>query len=142
MAERILGMKRFGHGGGGVGVLAVTVLWAGCGLVDPPNCTASIEPAVVVWIYDGVTGEPAAHGAQGWVRDGDYTDPLIPYHMATGDPASVVSMRAADERPGTYDVHVEKAGYLPWVETGVRARSGVCHVRTVELVANLVRQEP
>lgn len=124
------------------GLVAALGLWAsGCGLLDPVVCTTSVEPAIVVWVYDAATGEPAAYGAEGTVRDGDYVDPLRPAVSATADPTSLLSFRAADERPGSYEVRVAKDGYEPWVRTGVHARSGKCHVETVELDAHLVPLE-
>jgi hypothetical protein len=122
-----------------IGMVGVVSMGVGpCELLDPVLCTASSEPAVVVWVYDAETGSPAAHGATGWVREGAYTDTLTPYHFASGNPESLLSLRGADERPGTYEVRVEKAGYEPWTRTGVRARPGTCHVQTVDVDAHLV----
>jgi hypothetical protein len=124
------------------GLVAALALWAGgCGLLDPVVCTTGIEPAILVWVYDAATGEPAAYGAEGTVRDGAYVDPLRPAVHASPDPTSLLSFRAADERPGTYEIRVAKDGYEPWVRTGVHAGMGTCHVRTVDLDAHLVPLE-
>jgi hypothetical protein len=118
-------------------------VWPFCGppaviMLDPVACPDSVEPALVVEIYDDGTGLPAADGATGWVRDGDYVDELRPHEFLGTDEPVLVSLSAADERPGRYDVSVEKAGYERWTRTDVRVRSGVCNVRTVRLRADLV----
>jgi hypothetical protein len=100
-------------------------------------CRGSIEPAVVVVIRDAATGTPLAQRAWGVVRDGLYTDSLRPNQSETADQATLFSRRAADERPGTYDVEVRAEGYRTWQTRGVRVGRDACHVRTVVLHARL-----
>ena len=108
---------------------------AGCGALGPHACDTGIRPAVEVVVTDAVTGQPAAGGAAGVVRDGAYVDSLR-FARGSGD-GTVLSLRAADERPGTYAVEVRKPGYLPWTAAGVRVGRGDCHVRTVTVHAAL-----
>lgn len=114
------------------------VAWAmvaGCdGWPTGHACTFDVVPAIVVEIYDGDTGEPAAYAAVGYVQDGDYTDALTPY---SGLDSRMVSRRAADERPGKYDVFVSHEGYADWLRPDVRVGKGSCHVKTVRLRADL-----
>jgi hypothetical protein len=42
------------------------------------------------------------------------------------------------ERPGMYTVEVVHPWYQPWTREGVWVRSGECHVKTVNLRAELV----
>jgi hypothetical protein len=120
-------------------VLAVTgaIALSGCGILDA-GCGTGTVPAIVVEIYDSMTGNPAAYEAEGWVEDGSYMDPLTPYGSITDDPTTLFSLRAAVERTGTYDVFVEKEGYEDWTATNVEVQQGRCHVRTRVLFAELV----
>src|SRR5688572_11785811 len=100
-------------------------------------CPAVITPAIVVEIRDARTGAPVANGARGAVHDGPYTDSLTPYEGIGLDPTTLVSRRAADERPGTYAVEVNHPGYRTWSVAGVRAVAGTCGVRTRRISASL-----
>lgn len=117
---------------------AFAALLAGCDILElPRNCTTSVEPAIVVAIYDAASGAPIAASASGYVQDGSFTDVLKPSGFLGGQPGTMVSRRAADERPGTYDVFVTHEGYVPWSALDVRAADGSCHVRTRTLHADL-----
>ena len=86
-------------------LLALLPALGQCGaLVD---CDTGIAPAVVVEVRDANTGEPAAAGSLGTVRDGSYTDSLYQYRSAGGVP---LALAGPDERPGTYTVTIEKVG--------------------------------
>jgi hypothetical protein len=113
---------------------AFAVAAAECG-TEPYVCTQSVEPAIVVEIRDSVTGTPLADGARGVARDDTYADSLMP--AAWDAQHEMTHRRAADERPGTYDVAIEHPGYLTWVQLSVEVRGGVCHVETVGLHALL-----
>jgi hypothetical protein len=124
------------------------VLCAACtdsaGPGDGIVCTASVEPAIVVRLVDGATGSEGLPGFPysddltrrrfGWVQDGGYVDSLRASSM---NEDTLRSVKAADERPGTYNVLVRFDGYGDWRAFGVVVERGVCHVRTVELRAVL-----
>jgi hypothetical protein len=114
-------------------LLALLPFLGQCGvLVD---CDTGIAPAVVVEVLDANTGEPAAAGALGTVRDGSYMDSLYQYRSAGGVP---LALAGADERPRTYTVTIEKVGYETWAVTGVRVEDSNCHVETAFLSAELI----
>ena len=115
----------------------LTAWIAACDVGGPVACTGSVEPAVVVEIRDARTGVPLAERAAGAVREGAFVDSLTPYAFLGSDPSSMYSRRAANERPGRYEVEVQLAGYLPWAAGDVRVADGQCHVRTVTLQARL-----
>ncbi|MFN9204795.1 MAG: carboxypeptidase-like regulatory domain-containing protein [Gemmatimonas sp.] len=46
----------------------------------------------------------------------------------------------AYESPGTYTVVLEVPGYLRWERTGIRVRADQCHVKTVQVTADLRRE--
>ena len=118
-------------------VLALVTILCGCDL-GGTVCPQSVEPAIRVEVRDAATGAAAAEDATGFVRDGAYTDSL---RVTGGDSSGAFIMSAAEERAGTYDVFIEKAGYRNWMQSGVRVRSGECNVMTVTLQAQLERPE-
>ncbi len=109
-------------------------------------CTASVEPAIEVRLVDGTTGMEGlpglGHSAElttrqlGTVRDGGYVDSLRVRGFSKED--ALLSVVAAPERPGRYDVLVRIDGYGDWRALGVTVEGGVCHVQTVELRAVLL----
>jgi hypothetical protein len=101
------------------------------------SCPAVVNPAIVVEIRDARTDAPVANGARGAVHEGAYVDSLTPYEGFGTAPFTLVSRRAADERPGTYSVEVNHPGYRAWNVAGVRAVSGQCGVETRRLSAAL-----
>jgi hypothetical protein len=103
---------------------------AGCS--EWGSCTLSVEPGVVVEIRDAADGTPIAATASGTITDGGFQDSLRLYDGS-------LSRAGADERAGTYRVHVVHAGYVPWEQTGVRVRDTGCHVDTVTLRTDLQR---
>ncbi len=104
-------------------------------------CTASVEPAIVVRLVDGVTGMEGLPGFAlmarpfGTVRDGGYVDSL---RVRGFSEDALLSVAAAGERPGRYDVLVRIGSYGDWSALGVTVEGGVCHVQTVELRAVLL----
>jgi hypothetical protein len=69
------------------------------------------------------------------VEDGAFADslPIIGYDAAMVPRV----LGAAGERPGTYSVRIERAGYEAWDTSGVSVRAGECGVIPVQLVAHL-----
>ena len=117
-------------------VLSVSLLaLAACS--DGMVCTTSVEPAVVVEIRDAVDDVPIAAGAQGWVREGTFSDSLGAYGVT--ESGALVSRAGAYEREGTYAVEVTHPGYATWARGGVRVSGDGCHVETANLQAHLVR---
>lgn len=121
--------------------LGIIATLTACDALAPKgDCTASVEPAIVVEITDARTGGPLARNAVGLVRDGNYVDSLRPYGFHSSDPATMYSRRAADERAGSYTVQLSVAGYQPWTALNVRVQDGGCHVSTRTLQARLQPQ--
>jgi len=101
-------------------------------------CTASVERALEVRVEDAVSGQPIAQGATGWARDGAFTDSLsVVGWDGSGGEMTATTLGGVYERPGRYDIQIQRPGYAGWDTTGVRARKGSCHVETVRLVARL-----
>ena len=126
---------------------ALAAAVAGCdgsaSLNAPPDdgglvCTASVEPGILVEVTDARTGAHVARDAAGAVREGSFVDSLRPAVSRGIPPAdTLVSLQAAPERAGTYEVTVTRAGYRPWSQQGVRVTRGSCHVNTVTVAARL-----
>lgn len=122
----------------GPAIIVTVVSLAGCSNPGASYaCTAVVTPAIVVEIRDATSGAPLANGARGAVHDGAYVDSLTPYEGIGPDPNTLISRRAADERPGNYAIEITHAGYRPWTVAGVRAVAGVCGVITRRVSALL-----
>ncbi len=118
-------------------VAAVAGVVAGCRDVTADDasgvvCTLEARPGLLVTVRDSVTGA-AVSDAQVGARRGAAAD--------TARGGAVRSDGAlyalAHERPGTYAVRVERAGYRVWERAGVEVSADRCHVRTVALTALL-----
>ena len=92
-------------------------------------CTANVEPGIWVHLYDRATGERLFLG-RGFVRSGTYTDTLRP----NGDGVYVT----ADEHRGTFTLHVEQVGYIPFERSGIVVTGGRCHVNPAVVYVTLV----
>jgi hypothetical protein len=115
-----------------VALTSAVLLASGCG--EYPTCPQWSFPAVSLRVTSAATGAPLVD-ARGEVRDGDYRDSLE--NFLDG------SYQAAPNRPGTYSVHLEQAGYAPWDTSGmaVQAVGGdVC--TTVDTEFATARLEP
>jgi hypothetical protein len=114
-------------------LLAVSAgLAAGCNLPFTDACTTDFRHGVVVEVRDSLTDAPAAAGARLIVRDGAYADTSD--QLPFTDP---LTLRAAGERGGTYDVTVEKLDYRDWTRARVRVLEDECHVIPVRIEARL-----
>lgn len=102
-------------------------------LFDTRLCTTDVRFGIVVEVRDAVTGAPAATSARLTVRDGEYVETVETPWPAT----DALILQAAAERRGTYDVTVQKSGYLDWTRADVRVREDECHVIPVQLDARL-----
>jgi hypothetical protein len=113
-------------------VVAAAGATAACDLPFTGACTADFRYGIVVEVRDSVTGEPAADGARLIVRDGAYADTSdqLPF-------TEPLTLRAAGERGGRYDITVEKPDYREWTRTRVRVWEDGCHVIPVRLEARL-----
>jgi hypothetical protein len=111
-------------------ILALTLAVAGCDLFTKPGepCTDALFPGIAVQVRDSVTGSSTGIGAIVVATDGAFVD--------TGSSVSGI-YALAYERPGTYTVTVEQAGYLKWTNSGVVVTRGECHVSTVNIIARL-----
>ena len=119
-----------------IGVLAVVVFLSGCLEVESPIlCTTEYVYGIYVLIRDAETDEPAASDAAVTVRDEKYIEELN-IMPSVGDSAPLCAY-GAGERPGTYNITVEKPGYMKWERSGVAVTADECHVRRVTVNAYL-----
>ncbi len=108
------------------------------GCSEPSDCTLIASPDVVVYVVDSVSGLPAAMGARGAVERGVFRDSLRPFEargLAPND--TVISLQANGQGAGSYRVTVEKVGYYPWEQTGVRITPNPCRYTSATLTAKL-----
>ena len=116
--SRLVHLIRWGPRG------ATALFLGGCGVFEPDDCNTGIIPAVTVAVVDAATGQPAAAGARGYVQDGSYRDSLRLIRWDAQDRPT--HLGAADARPGTYAIVVERSGYAPWSASNVRT-GGRCN---------------
>jgi hypothetical protein len=106
------------------------------GCTDPGACTLDILPAITVRALEAGTGKNVTDSAQGAVSEGAFVDSLRPAQVDAAGNVQLLS--AADERAGTYEVFVERAGYQAVSLSAVEVREGDCHVHTVALDLTMV----
>ncbi|MGV3709875.1 MAG: hypothetical protein ACO1Q7_13655 [Gemmatimonas sp.] len=103
----------------------------GCG-----DCVLVGVSAVTVNFTDSLSNAAPARATL-VVSDGPYRDSVTANKL--GD---LLSLSAATEREGTYQVNVHADGYQMWTQSGVRAsrRGGTCdYLRGARLNARMVR---
>lgn len=116
-----------------LGILAAFPLAVAC-QADQIVCPQAILSPIIVEVRDAATGAPAAVGATGEIRSGDFVSPLV-LLGATED----LELYSSGP-PATYDVVVRKSGYRDWTRSGVYVQGGTCGVaRSIVLRANLER---
>jgi hypothetical protein len=120
--------------------LVTTRLVSACS--DPGVCTTDILPAVAVEVRDASTDGFIAGLVRGVVTDGAFEDSLRVIGSLGTDPPVQTTLGGADERAGTYEVHLEAAAYEAWDTAGVRVTRDDCHVRTATFTARLAPTGP
>jgi hypothetical protein len=120
-------------------VLAITVSACDSTSEESIACTEEVTPAIEAEVRNAETGAPEAEGAVAVATDGAYADTLdaAKSEEYRGE-LVLISLAGAGERPGTYDVVVEKQGFTTWTRTGVEPDVGECGVQTETLEAELV----
>lgn len=114
-----------------LGLTVLIALLSGCS--EGFGCLQGAYPAIAVSVTAAGEAAPVL-GARGEIIEGSYRDSLL----ETGQGR----YQAGEERPGTYAVHLEHAGYAAWDTTGVfvSERGGDCsNVVTQEIHARLRR---
>lgn len=115
-----------------LGLIMLTVLLGGCS--EGVSCLQGIYPAIGVRVT-AVGEAPPVLGAQGEVIDGSYRDSLL---------ESGGGHYYAGERPGTYAVHLERAGYSAWDTTGIFVfeTGGDCSTLVTQQIHARLRPNP
>ncbi|MBW3571166.1 MAG: hypothetical protein KY467_08670 [Gemmatimonadetes bacterium] len=93
-------------------------------------CPQDPQPAVVVGVFDAVTGESVATEARGWYTVATMTDSLR--HTVRGEG---VPQLAAFGPPGVYQVRVHRPGHAEWVQGGLVVEKTECGPATVRVAA-------
>ena len=100
-------------------------------------CTDELRAGITVEVRDAATGAPAACGASGEARDGDYIASLTDEGRCVTAPQTWAYLTGAWERAGIYTVTIRKPGYRDWVRDQVVVIADLCHVHPMTLQANL-----
>jgi hypothetical protein len=117
-------------------VLAFFLIGCDCG---DRLCPMNRVYGIWLRVLDSETGLDAACGATIRIKDGAYIDTLRAEDCDLPDSLRTAYLVAAEERSGTYEIFVEKAGYRPWHMTNVvvEKKRCDCHVRTKKIEARL-----
>ena len=107
-------------------VLLVALVFAANGCAQ--GCDLVLKAGIAVTIVDGATGNPILGEVTVTATEGSYSETVTPVQGLA---------LLASERPGTYRVEVQAAGYQPWVMPSVGVTRDDCHVETVQLTALL-----
>ena len=105
--------------------------------VAPPRgelmCTLEARSGLQIRVSDRVSAENVLPTALVKALDGSYVDSVrVPTSYTRPDFIPLVR-----ERPGTYTVVIERAGYARFEQRGVRVTSNGCHVTPVIIEALL-----
>ena len=92
-----------------------------CGSV----CTTEFVPGILVLLDDDLSNVTVT------ATEGSFTETV-------NVPPGASAVLLVYERPGTYRIEVNAPGYASWTMSTVRVEADDCHVRTVELTAELV----
>lgn len=111
-------------------VLAVALVGNGCA----QGCDTVLVPGINITVVDGATGNAFEGDLTVTATEGSYAETS----NLPAPPGGPRIMSLAYERPGTYRVEIQAAGYETWVRTNVRVIRNDCHVETVLLTAELV----
>src|SRR4051794_14570532 len=98
----------------------------GSGCSEPAVCTLELQRGVQVEVRDAVSGDYIAEVIHGSLRDGSFEDSLRVVGWIGTDPALPTTLGGADERPGTYAVHLEGPAYEVWDTAGVKVSRDEC----------------
>src|SRR5690349_21676429 len=98
-------------------------------------CTASVEPSLIVFATDSLTGDTLGVGIHGTVQGAGHSDTLSPYYTdSLGNPLAFVGPY---EAAGSFTITIEHADYQTWHRSGVKVSRGECHVETRTITARM-----
>jgi len=116
--------------------LVAAAMTAACGDTAQVICPEGFGPTIVVEVWDARAGTPAARETRGAAWSGAAVDSLMPAPGVSGDTVLLL----LNNRPGIYDVEIQKVGFNAWDTSGVEVQStgGQCAtVITEQIVARL-----
>lgn len=115
-------------------VAMLGVFLPGCEEVREPRfCTAIAVDAMTVTVVDAASGQRICDATVTAV-DGAFTAELREFAFGPE-----CNYSGPTERPGRYEVRVNRAGYAPAVRAGVNVTADECHVIPVPVTVTLVR---
>jgi hypothetical protein len=118
-------------------VAALGLILVGAGCSRPPvSCTTGLpEYAVRVRLFDANTQLQLKGATPGRIADDSYSDSLTV--IAVDGEGLASQFGAGRGRAGDYTLYVERDGYLPFTQAGIRVESADCGVIPTEVVAAL-----
>lgn len=98
---------------------AVLLLLASCG-GEITGCGTPDRFGLLVGVIDVATLSPVGNGASVTISQGDYSETRVAGPSAPPD----TKLGLAKERPGTYQIHIERVNYIPRDTLGVVVARG------------------
>jgi hypothetical protein len=100
------------------------------------NCPDIGRSALLVYVRESVSDALIGNAVTATAVDGRFFDAVTTPDLPAfaGRPLTLV-----DNRAGTYDVYVSRAGYKAWVTYDVQVKNGVCGIEPVNVAAKLQR---
>lgn len=98
-------------------------------------CTEEYVSGITIEVIDKVTGDSIACDATAVIEDNGYSEEVTSFN--SGECDNTQFLQGAGERSGIYNIHVSKDGYLDWSVYNIEVTSGICHVQTVHVIAEL-----
>lgn len=121
-------------------IMPIFLLSCGGGNKNTVSCTASVEPAIEIEVFDSETQLAISCGAKAVIQDGTFTHEVE--NIPNLDCEDTQLLMGAHERAGNYDITVYKEGYYEWNTYNVKVSENECHVNTVKVQAYLEEISP
>jgi hypothetical protein len=105
--------------------------------VETVACTLEARAGILVSPRDSITGELLMQSTRAFARQGSFADSI---RVPDDWKGKVDFIPLTRERPGVYEVGIDRPGYRSWRATGIRVAKDACHVIPVRLTAKLLRK--
>ena len=89
-------------------------------------CVDTTRASIVVDVRDRITGQPAASGSLLTIREGAFVDTVRGEIFKPAPLPPTAFLNWFHQRPGTYDLTIEKPGYEVWTKCGVQLERDQC----------------
>lgn len=119
-------------------IFAFLVTLSSCDFNSEINCTDEAVAGIQLNVFEKQSKQPVYCGLSVTFQDSSYEE--IINTPSDENCYSSNSLLGAFERPGLYNITVNKAGYESWYAYNVEViKANECHVETISVDVNLVK---